>query len=425
MLAGATAVSVFLYLQRPDSEISEPEYKPVTVDVAEVVREDLRIHVQAQGTVTPLRETSVMAEVKGRIVWVSPALNAGGFVQENDILLRIDPRDYQTSLLRAQAALESAESALAQENGRAEVALREWQKLPKGSQRSEEARDLYLRKPQLEQAEAQLLAARADLDTARDNLERTIIRAPYDALIRAKHSELGQFVTAGAPLADLFSVDYAEVRLPIPQSKLDYLELPGLAGYEQGAMIDLYTDVAGEIKHWTARLHRTEGVYDERSRVLYTVARIEDPYALRDPGREPLRIGTFVNANIEGMEMRDVVRLPRHLLRAGNLLWIVDDTSRLRNREVTTLRTGGDDIYVSAGLDDGELVSLTVLDSSFEGALVDVISRTPSDQLEQQPSSELPATVPLNPAEPRVSSHTGGPAATSATSATETGAEPG
>ncbi len=419
MLAGATAVSVFLYLQRPESDISEPEYKPVTVDVAEVVREDLRIHVQAQGTVTPLRETSVMSEVKGRIVWVSPAFNAGGFVQENDILLRIDPRDYQTSLLRAQAALESAESALAQEKGRAEVALREWQKLPKGSQRSEEARDLYLRKPQLEQAEAQLLAARADLDTARDNLERTIIRAPYDALIRAKHSELGQFVTTGAPLADLFSVDYAEVRLPIPQSKLDYLELPGLEGYEQGAIIDLYTDVAGEIKHWTARLHRTEGVYDERSRVLYTVARIEDPYALHDPGREPLRIGTFVNANIEGMEMRDVVRLPRHLLRAGNLLWIVDDASRLRNREVTTLRTGGDDIYVSAGLDDGELVSLTVLDSSFEGALVDVVSRTPSDQLEQQPSSEQPATVPLNPAEARVSNHTGGPAAT------ETGAEPG
>jgi len=399
MLAIATAFSTLLYLNRPSSEIAEPEYKPVTVDVARVVKENLRIHVQAQGTVTPLRKTAIMAEVKGRIVEVSPTFNVGGFLKEGEVLLRIDPRDYQTSLLRAQAALESSESALAQEEGRAEVALREWKKLPKGSQRSEEARDLYLRKPQLEQAQAQLLAARADLDTARDNLERTIIRAPYDALIRAKHSELGQFVATGSPLVDVFSIEYAEVRLPIPQSKLNYLELPGVEGYEQGAPIDLYTDVAGDIKHWKAELHRTEGVYDERSRVLYTVARIEDPYALNSPDNPPLRIGTFVNANIQGREFQGVVRLPRHLLRAGDLLWIVDESSRLRNRKVTTLRTGGDDIYVSAGLDNGDLVSLTTLDNSYDGATVDIVSTTPSNQLEKHPSSETPA-APVVPGEP-------------------------
>ncbi len=332
MLAGAAAVTALLYLNRPPSDIAEPVYKPVTVDVAEIVKENLRIHVQAQGTVSPLRETALMSEVKGRVVEVSPAFNVGGFARKDEVLLRIDPRDYQTNLLRAQAALETAESALAQERGRAEVALREWKKLPKGSQRSEEARDLYLRKPQLEQAEAQLLAARADLNTARDDLERTLIRAPYDALIKAKHAELGQFVAPGSPLVDLFSVDFAEVRLPIPQAKLAYLELPGFDGYQAGVPIDLYTDVAGEVSHWRAQLHRTEGTYDERSRALYTVARIEDPYALHSGEGKPLRIGTFVNANIQGREFRDIVRLPRHLLRAGNLLWIVDEGSRLRNR---------------------------------------------------------------------------------------------
>jgi RND family efflux transporter MFP subunit len=405
MLAGATAVSTLLYLNRPPSDIAEPEYKPVTVDVAEVVKQDLRIHVQAQGTVTPLRSTAIISEVRGRIVEVSPAFNVGGFVQEGDVLLRIDPRDYQTSLLRAQAALESAESTLAQEKGRAEVALREWKKLPKGSQRSEEARDLYLRKPQLEQAEAQLLAATADLNTARDNLERTIIRAPYAALIRAKHAEVGQYVGAGTPLVDVFSIDYAEIRLPIPQTKLAYLELPGIEGYTEGSSIDLYTDVAGEIKHWTATLHRTEGIYDERSRVLYTVARIEDPYALQDDDREPLRMGTFVNANIEGRLFNNVVRLPRHLLRAGNLLWIVDETSRLRNRQVSILRTGGDDLYVVSGLDNGDRVSLTVLDDSFDGAQVNVVSSTPSDELEFPASSEAPAQPNLSDKVQRVSSN--------------------
>jgi RND family efflux transporter MFP subunit len=294
--------------------------------------------------------------------------------------------------------VESAESSLAQEKGRAEVALQEWKKLPKGSQRSEEARDLYLRKPQLEQAEAQLLAAQADLNTARDNLERTIIKAPYDALIRAKHSDLGKFVSAGKPLADIFSVESAEVRLPIPQSKLAYLELPGLKGYEQGSPIDLYTDVSGEVKHWTADLHRTEGIFDERSRVLYTVARIEDPYALKDPTREPLRIGTFVNANIEGRELKGLVTLPRYLLRAGNFIWVVDESMHLRNRKVSVLRTGGDHIYVNAGLDEGDLVSLTALDSSFAGSKVTIKSTTPSDKLDQHGRSKVEGAEALNTA---------------------------
>ena len=390
MLVGATAISATMYFLRPPAEIAEPVYAAVTVDAAEVVKQNLRIQVQAQGTVTPQRETTILAEVKGRVIEMAQAFHVGGFVSRDDILLRIDPRDYQTSLLHAQAAVESAESVLVQEKGRAEVALREWEKLPRNSQRTEQARDLYLRKPQLEEAEARLKAAQADLNTARDNLERTIIRAPYAALIRSKNTDLGQFVGTGTPLADIFSVDIAEVRLPIPQSKLEYLELPGLEGYVNGSAIDLYTDVGGDIKHWSAQLHRTEGVFDERSRALYTVARIQDPYGLKNPGQDPLRIGTFVNANIEGRELRDVVVLPRYVLRAGSYVWVVDDTMHLRNRQVTSLRTGGDRVYISAGLNEGDLVSLTSLDASFAGAKVEILSSTPTNLL-FDPTQQAPA----------------------------------
>lgn len=358
----------------------------MTVDVAMVVKENLRIPVQAQGTVSPLQATSLHAEVSGRIIEVAQEFNVGNFVAHDEVLLRIDPRDYQSALLRAEAAVKSAESSLAQEKGRAEVALREWTKLPQGAQRSQDAKDLYLRKPQLELARAELLSAVADVGTARNNLDRTVIRAPYDALIQQKHSELGQFVAAGTPLMDIFSVETAEVRLPIPQSKLDYLELPDLHGYQQGAEIDLYTNVGGEIKHWPAHLHRTEGVLDERSRVLYTVARIDDPYSLANPEREPLRIGSFVNASIQGRELENMVVLPRHVLRAGSLIWVIDESMHLRNRRVSTLRTGSDLVYISAGLDDGDLISLTNLDNSFAGAAVEIMSSTPSNLLNEQPA---------------------------------------
>ena len=405
MLAGSIGITTLLYLNRPPADTVEPVHAAISVDVAEVVKQTLRIPVQAQGTVSPLKETSILSEINGRIIEVSPDFSVGGFVSAGDVLLRIDPRDYETNLLRAQAAVASAESNLAQEEGRAQVAKREWEKLPKGSQRSQEAMDLYLRKPQLEQARAQLLSAQADLNTARDNLERTIIKAPYDALIRSKHSELGQFVAAGSPLADIFSVEFAEIRLPIPQNKLEYLELPELNAEGEGSQIDLYTDVGGNVKHWTARLDRTEGVFDERSRVLYAVARIEDPYGLQDPNAEPLRIGTFVNANIEGKAFENIVTLPRYVMRAGNYLWVVDASGHLRNRKVTLLRTGGDSVYVSAGLDEGDLVALTVLDNSFDSSEVRIQSSTPTNELDKSgkplqgaPVKTKEVTVAVKPA---------------------------
>lgn len=430
MVAGAVAVTMLLYLNKPPTEIKEPQYTPVTVDAAEVILETIRIPVQAQGIVSPLRETELQAEVRGRVVEASPNFNVGSFVEQDEVLLRIDPRDYQTSLLRAQAAVESAESSLAQEKGRAQVALKEWQKLPKGSQRSPEARDLYLRKPQLELAEAQLLAARADLNTARDNLERTIVRAPYRALIREKNTELGQFVNIGSKLAHVFAVELAEVRLPIPQTRLPYLDIPGVQGYDTAVSIDLYTDVAGTVRHWDATLHRTEGVYDERSRALFTVARVEDPYALEHPGRAPLRMGTFVNANIIGKAIPGLVALPRHILRAGNQIWIIDEDKRLRNRTVSILRTGGDEIFVSAGLDSGELVSLTALDSNFEGAEVDIVSRrmtsdrdAPEVVVPEQPEAPELSVMPASP-EPAASVESSEPIETPAlTTATASDAE--
>lgn len=383
LLTLAAGATFLLYKNRPQAEISEPAAEVVTVDVVSVEKESVRIPVSIQGTVTPLHQTTLVAEVAGRVTEVAAEFNVGGFIDKGQMLLRIDPRDYRTALLRAQAAVASAESALAQEKGRAEVALQEWKKLPAGSQRSDEAKALYLRKPQLAQAKSELLAAQANLDTARDNLERTIIRAPYAAIISSKAAELGQYLAPGSTVATIFSIDYAEVRLPIPQSKLDYLDLPGLAGYEQVRAIDLSVDIGGITTHWQARLHRSEGVFDERSRVLYTVARIEDPYALKHPERPPLRVGTFVNATIEGRQMDDLIVLPRRLLRSGNTLWVIDSDNYLRNRQVEVLRAGREVIYVVSGLKEGERVCLTNLDGSLAGSMVDILSTVNSSELHQ------------------------------------------
>lgn len=391
MLGSALILTTALYLTRPPADIAEPPELVVSVDAAQAVKQSLRIPIQAQGTITPLRETTLVSEVNGRILEVSDRFNAGEFVKKGELLLKIDPRNYEAALLRAKAAVATARSTLAQEKGRAEVAAREWRNLPSSKrQRSDDAKALYLRKPQLEQAEAQLLSAQADLSSAENDLERTEVRAPYDALIRSKQSELGKFVSAGSALAALFSIEAAELRLPIAQSRLPFLELPDVGNGTSGADIDLYTDVAGEITHWNAKLQRTEGIFDERSRSLYAVARIEDPYNLAGDKTRPLRIGTFVNASIAGREISDIVVLPRYVLRAGNNVWVVDEQQRLRNRAVTLLNIGGDQVYISAGLDAGERISLTTLDASFEGAKVTIQSEAPSDQLDASGRRKTP-----------------------------------
>ncbi len=369
LIAGSLVIAVVLIASRPENKLQPAVPRSALIDVAEVRLQDLRIPIQAQGTVTPHRDTTLVSQVGGQIVGVSPSFHAGGYVAAGEMMLQIDDRDYQAALLRARSAVATAKSNLAQEKGRAEVARREWERLDNRGSRSQEGKDLYLRKPQLEQAQAQLLSAQADLQKAQDDLERTTIRAPYDALIQEKQADLGKFLSPGTPVARVFAVDYAEVRLSLPQSRLSYLDLPDVAGKMAGElpMVDLYTDVAGDITHWQARLHRTEAALDERSRVLFAVARIDDPYGLEVGDNQPLRVGTFVKANILGREMTNIVPLPRHVLRAGNQVWIVDEQRRLRNRNVTTLRTEGNEIYVTSGLNDGDLVALSTVSGALPG----------------------------------------------------------
>ena len=399
MVGGASLIALLLYANRSQTVLAPLPERIVEIDVAEVVLQNLRIPILAQGTVQPHRETALVSEVAGKIVLVSPSFKAGGYLAKDEILLKIDDRDYQAKLLDARAKVETAESALAQEKGRAQVAYSEWQRLPENSQRSQEATDLYLRKPQLDSAQAQLLSARADHKKAQDDLDRTTIRAPYNAIIRTKRSDLGQFVSPGTPVADIFSVDYAEVRLAIPQGKLSYLELPRVNSSflpGQAPLVELYTDVAGEINSWQGRLERTEAVFDERSRVLFAVAQVEDPYALKT-GTEPLRLGAFVKASILSREMHGLAVLPPQVLRAGNQVWVVDEQMTLRSRTVQTLRARGRQIYVSSGLHNGDLVNLSMISGVLPGLRVSINSRVST--LHRQDSILEAAGIPRRQAD--------------------------
>lgn len=360
-------VTVVLVKARRSPVRRTAESPPPLVRVIEVARTDVRLDVDTQGTVAPETESVLVAEVSGKVVDVSPSLAPGGFFRPGDVLVVIEPRDFELAVVQAQAQVRQAEVRLALEKEEARLARQDWESLGEG-----EPSPLVLREPQLHEADAALASARAALDKALLHLERTRVRAPYAGRVRAKSVDVGQYVGPGTPLARVYSIAAAEVRLPLPLDQLEFLELPlaarGEAAAKAGPAVTLRSEFAGGLHEWTGRIVRTESEIDPQTRMLHAVARIEDPYASgADPERAPLAVGLFVRARIAGRLVRGVVLLPRAALRSESRVFVVDEEDRLRFRDVEVLRTDGETVVIERGLEDGELVCLSPLEIPVDG----------------------------------------------------------
>ena len=370
LIIGSVVVVIALvaFQKSQTAERKTDTEKAVLVDtiVAEVV--SLNFSVNSQGTVRPRTETTLVSEVSGKIVSVAPEFVAGGFFRKGQVLLQIDPSDYQTGLKRAEAALASREAKLADETARSDQALKDWNNLGRKGQPT----DLGLRKPQMADAKANVSAAEADVQKARRDLERTRITVPYDGLVRQKAVDIGQYVTLGTKLGVTFAVDTAEVRLPLTNNDLNYLDLPSETEVKSRDKsfppVTLSVKNGGGTSQWQARIIRTEGVVDETSRVIYAVAQVVDPYGvLGQSHQQELKIGTFVNAEIQGLPAENVVVLPRYVLRADHTILIVNKDNELEILPVTVLRAEPKKVYLSEGIEGGAKVVTTTLDAPIPG----------------------------------------------------------
>ncbi len=255
------------------------------------------------------------------------------------------------------------------EEAQAEVAREEWEELGTGGDSPLATREL-----QLQEAAASLAAAEAALERAERNLRRTGVRAPFAGRVRAKLTDIGEYLAPGVPVASVFSVDYAEIRLPIPDAELAYVDLPvdyrGETAQQTGPVVHLYADFAGSRHHWEGRIVRVEGEIDPQSRMIHAIAQVADPYGKvegKDP--MPLAVGLFVEAEIEGHEVENVYILPRAAIRGDQVL-VVDDEDRLRFRDVEILRNDRKNVVISAGLSPGDRVSVSTMQAVSDGMKV-------------------------------------------------------
>ncbi|MAV75593.1 MAG: hypothetical protein CL691_03120 [Cellvibrionales bacterium] len=367
----AIIIATLLFINRPEQDKQSLPETPISLEAYSVFSETVEMSIQSQGMVQPSTETLLAAEVQGRIIEVGENFVAGGKISQGDTLLRIDDLAYRTAVIRAKAALAQAETELAEERGRAEVAFQDWSRHKKNSSRSEQAKQLALREPQINESIAKLNAAKADLEHAREQLKRTNVIAPYDGIIKNRFVDLGQHVSLGMNLGLCFSTEKAKVRLPIAEHKLELIDLKQSG--DSSPEIILSVDLPQSSHQWSARLSHSEGVIDERNRMLYLIAEIIDPYQLKNPNNNPpLRIGTFVSAKIFGKKIDEIFRIPQTVLQPDDSVWIIGDDGKLERRAINIIMTDSEYAFINEGLYEKDKIASGYVESSVLGREVNV-----------------------------------------------------
>jgi RND family efflux transporter MFP subunit len=360
-------VFVVLSATKPKLERTQPPVPKPMVNIARVKTRPQVVIIRGEGTVRPLREIQLVPQVNGKVVYVSRALVDGGEFQKGDVLLRIDPVDYQLALTLAQARVKDSESKLKVAEEEAAVSREEWQLLYEADPQNKQIPALVAKEPQLAAAKAKLAADHADLQKAKLNLERTEIKAPFDGRVAEENVDIGQYVSTGQPLATLFSTNQAEIVVPFENEDLYWFHVPGFTpGNERGSVVSVSTRIAGRESFWPGRVVRAEGKLDERTRMINVVIRVDKPYETKPP----LAAGLFVTVEIKGRTLENALMLPRSALRENNIVWVVDENGQLTFRKVSVARLTSDAVLVEGGLKDGEMVVVSSLKAVTDGMQV-------------------------------------------------------
>jgi RND family efflux transporter MFP subunit len=353
---------------RPEEKGEAP--RPPAVQFAVAHARPTTIAIDVQGEARPRVEATLAAQVAGRIVWASPAFANGGAFNEGDVLARIDAADYELAVVRARSQVAQAEEALAREEAEAELARQDWQALGRG-----DPPPLAVREPQLAQARAALAAAQASLRSAELDLSRASIRAPFTGRIRERRANVGDYVAPGAPLAVAFATDAVEIRVPLTDADLQAMRVPvgfTATGVNPGPIAHVRS-ITGRELTWEGRLIRVEASVDSRTRLVYGIVQVRDPFNARNAA--PLAPGMFVGVRLEGSGRESLVAAPRSALKRNEFVYVVTPENTIDVRQVRPVQTTADEALFREGVADGERVVVSVLTSPRQGMAVTPIDR--------------------------------------------------
>ncbi len=371
VIAGGVLLFTVLQATAPKPKEKEDTTHAAAVQFAVAHSRPTTISISVQGEARPRTEASLAAQVSGRLVWTSPKFQEGGAFAEGETIARVDNADYELSVIRARSQVAQAEEGLTREQAEGELARQDWQALGRG-----EPPPLAVRAPQLAQAQAALAAAQASLRSAELDLSRTNIRAPFSGRIRERRASVGDYVAPGAPVALMFATATMEIRVPLTDADLAAMRLPvGFAatGANPGPAARISTATTGRTQTWQGRLVRVDASVDARTRLVYAIVEVRDPFSSRHAS--PLAPGMFVTVQLEGSGSETMVAAPRSALKRNEFVYVVKPDNTIDVRRVRAAQTTADEVMFREGVADGERVVVSVLTSPRQGMAVTPIDR--------------------------------------------------
>jgi RND family efflux transporter MFP subunit len=368
ILLAAVVLITLIFSTEPEAQRSSASKRTaMLVEVSAAERGTFRPTITVMGTVRPEREIMLSPRVGGEIVALSGSFTPGGFVAQGEVLLQIDPADYEAALLQRRSELRQASADLELELGRQELAKKDYEDL-KGTI-SSEYETLVLRQPQLDTARARVEAAQAAVRRAELDLERTRLRAPFAAHVLSREANIGSQVSPGEPLGRLVGIESYWVEATVPVAQLRWIEFPAASGATGSAAQVRNRAAWPENVFREATVHQLIGALEEQTRLARVLVTVADPRA-HEPGsagQPPLMVGSYVEVRIEGKPIENIVRMQRELLRQNDTVWVNED-GVLRIRPVDVVFSDEQFVYIASGLDEADLVVTTNLASVFEGA---------------------------------------------------------
>ncbi|MBO0340427.1 efflux RND transporter periplasmic adaptor subunit [Flagellimonas profundi] len=374
ILVGGVLVTTLIFFTEPEAQSEGATIETaILVDVVDAKKGTYAPTIVATGTVQPVEDVVLSPLVSGQIIRRDPAFTPGGFVTKGEVLLQIDPSDYRNTLELRKSELLQSETALATEMGRQQIAEQDLQLINNDSlfgdnPLSDNETQLVLRQPQLNAVKANIEAARASMNQAQLNLERTTIRAPFDAHILSQNVTVGSQVAQGDNLGRIVGTDSYWVTATVPISRLQWLKFPE-SNDEKGSIVHIENSSAWPTgTQREGYLDRQIGALDNQTRLARVLVRVEDPLTTSEEleGAPKLMIGTFVEVNIQADSIPDVVRLDRDLVRTNQTAWVMKD-NLLEIRELDIVLTDNQYAYVQSGLEDGDQVVTTNLSTVTNG----------------------------------------------------------
>ncbi|MGK0239743.1 MAG: RND family efflux transporter MFP subunit [Candidatus Pelagisphaera sp.] len=376
-------VSYVLLSTGPEITPKEKTSSAKIVQVIPMEPQVLSVAVSAAGSVIPSRKVVIKPQVSGQVIRQSESVTIGGHVRQDDELIRIDSKDYELALAEERSNLEQARFEREVESGRQVIARREWDELQADLDMGDVNQSLVLREPHLRRAEAFMEKATNDIEIAELQLSRTVIKAPFNAMVTEESVEIGQLLSPNSAICELVGTDEFWIQVTIPFSDLKWIRFPN--GNQPGAEADVVLDMGnGESATWKGRVIRLLSDLDPLGRMARLVISVEDPLGLKkqSSGKLPLLLGSYVEVKIAAGDLENTLRVPREALREGNQIWVVGPDNLLKIVQATVLWLEKETVLISNNLEKSDQLVVS-----------DLRVALPEMKVSPQPSTAYPELV--------------------------------